>query len=61
MSADHNTTCIIFFVHIIRRTYLTNILLWYWQEDEAAAADARPNLHSKLKPSLEKSLAPAFR
>ncbi len=24
-------------------------LLWYWQEAEAAAADARPNLHSKLK------------
>jgi hypothetical protein len=23
-------------------------LLWYWQETEAAAADARPNLHSKL-------------
>jgi hypothetical protein len=23
-------------------------LLWYWQETEAAAADTRPNLHSKL-------------
>jgi hypothetical protein len=23
-------------------------LLWYWQETEASAADARPNLHSKL-------------
>jgi hypothetical protein len=23
--------------------------LWYWQEIDAAAADARPNLHSKLK------------
>jgi hypothetical protein len=26
--------------------------LWYWQETEAAAADARPNLHSKLGCSL---------
>jgi hypothetical protein len=24
-------------------------LWWYWQETEAAASDARPNLHSKLK------------
>jgi hypothetical protein len=41
------TTQLILFDEIIfLRWYLT--LLWYWQETEAAAADARPNLHSKL-------------
>jgi hypothetical protein len=29
-------------------------LWWYWQETEAAASDARPNLHSKLKGGSEK-------